>query len=135
MENKKKFEKQVYIGNVYYTEYRDGKYDLNFNCIVSDNLSEKEKEIFDKLQEKIKLKLTLEVEEPILDEEERKYLSGVIRPFRNRVRSIAKYQSIDRECIFISLGSESIPMPFFKRGTMYKGMKRGKEYTPEELGL
>ena len=38
-----------------------------------------------------KLKLTLEVEEPILDDIERKYLSGVIRPFRNKI-DVQRYE-------------------------------------------
>ena len=76
-----KLEKEVYIGNIYYTERLNKKYHLNFNCIVYDYLNEKEKEIFDKLQEKTKLKLTLEVEEPILDEAERKYLEMMLNLF------------------------------------------------------
>lgn len=30
---------------------------------------------------------------------------------------------------------ESIPLPYFKKGKMYKGMKRDKKYTLKELGL
>ena len=132
-----KLEKEIYIGNVYYTEYRNGKYDLNFNCIVSNGLSEEEKEIFDKLQEKLKLKLTLEAKEPILDEVERKYLSGVIRPFRDRIRFIEKNNySTGREFIYIETKDyEGMSMFPFEPNKMYKGMELNKEYTLKELGL
>ena len=83
-----------------------------------------------------KLKLTLEVEEPILDDIERKYLSGVIRPFRNKIDFIKKVNDYDcEECISIFLNDYQIDLPPFKKGSMYKGMKSGKEYTLEDLGL
>ena len=133
-----KLEKECYIGNVYYTEYRDGKYDLNFNCIISNSLTQEEKEIFDKLQEKIKIKLILEKEEPILDEAEKKYLSGVIRPFRDRVKNIQKYGTYPKgeERIVITCNNGLyIPFPVFKEGTMYKNMAIGKEYSLDDLDL
>lgn len=75
------------------------------------------------------------VEKEILDEEEKEYLSAVIRPFRDRVRFIAK-RSNDEEYIFISIKSDaSLPFPFFKKGTMYKGMEADKKYTLKELDL
>ena len=132
-----KLEKEVYIGNIYYTERLNKKYHLNFNCIVYDYLNEKEKEIFDKLQEKTKLKLTLEVEEPILDEAERKYLSGVIRPFRDDVKFICK-NSNNTGFEYLNIGfyeNDNTLFPCFEKDTMYKGMELNKEYTLEELGL
>ncbi len=62
-----------------------------------------------------KLKLTLEVEEPILDEAERKYLSGVIRPFRDRVKCVKKEKDTNkREYINIVYDNDwLIPLPFF----------------------
>lgn len=77
-------------------------------------------------------------QQPILDDVEREYLSGVIRPFRNRVRGIKKSKLIiddSKEFITIYLKDDAIHFPFFKANTMYKGMKVGKEYTLEELGL
>ncbi len=137
-----KLEKEVYFGNTYYTERFDKKYHLNFNCIVCDCLNEKEKEIFSKLQTKTKIKLTLEVVDPILDEEERKYLSGVIRPFRDKVFYIKKQKLFSNTCyieilIESSTGadSEKIDLPSFWKEKMYKGMELDKEYTLEELGL
>ena len=72
----------------------------------------------------------------ILNESERKYLSAVIRPFRDRVRSITKNPKLNgkEEYIVIDIGFKMF-FPDFKSNTMYKGMDLGKEYTLEELGL
>lgn len=37
--------------------------------------------------------------------------------------------------IFIELKREFFSLPFFEKGTMYKGMEAHKKYTLEELGL
>ena len=73
----------------------------------------------------------------ILDDVERRYLRAVIRPFRNKVLYIAKRSIMDRrkEHIYIDLTDDVITLPCFMKGTMYKGMKTDKEYTPKELGL
>lgn len=73
----------------------------------------------------------------ILDDAERRYLKGVIRPFRDKVLYIAKRSIMDRrkEHIYIDLTHDVITLPCFMKGTMYKGMKTDKEYTIEELGL
>lgn len=88
------------------------------------------------------------VEKEILDEEEKEYLSAVIKPFRDRVKDIVKYkyESCDTkrngEYIGIHLSRightdiiETTYLPYFKLGTMYKGMELNKKYTLEELGL
>lgn len=86
--------------------------------------------------------LDSEHKEPILDEAERNYLSAVIRPFRDGVREIRKIQSIYRlpddgkEYIKICMCTgEEVNFPYFRKGSMYKGMETGKRYTLEELGL
>lgn len=73
----------------------------------------------------------------ILDEEEKKYLSAVIRPFRNNVKYVKKRKSewLDKEYIMIKLEDEAIDLPYFNKGTMYKGMKLYEKYTIEELNL
>ena len=86
------------------------------------------------------VKMTLEVEEPILDEVEKRYLIGVIRPFRDRIEFIKKSRIYGQEYINIVYNSEfkddtNFCLPLFEPSTMYKGMKLGKEYTLEELGL
>ena len=79
----------------------------------------------------------------ILDDVERRYLSAVIRPFRDRVQYIAKAFADDTcvyriNCyIFIHFndGSDDMDFPVFHESKMYKGMKSDKAYTLEELGL
>lgn len=83
----------------------------------------------------------------ILDRKEREYLRNVIKPFRDRVKSIAKqnytngydYISISvsypiNDC-FDCFGTDSLFLPVFKSGTMYNNMKADRKYTLEELGL
>lgn len=74
----------------------------------------------------------------ILDDAERRYLKGVIRPFRDRVTSICKGKDTTskRECLTIFVSKyDRCNLPWFEAGTMYKGMEMYKEYTLEELGL
>ena len=74
----------------------------------------------------------------ILDDAEKRYLRGVIRPFRNEVKYMFKSSS-NEEFISIVLEDkerrEYFNFPYFKKGTMYKGMEANKVYTLEELGL
>ena len=74
------------------------------------------------------------VEKEILDEEEKEYLSAVIRPFKDRIEFISKSRMFD-DYICIGLNDEAISLPYFKKGTMYKGMELYKKYTLKELGL
>ena len=85
-----------------------------------------------------------EYKEPVLDEEEKKYLSAVIKPFRDRVVYIRKVKT--GECNqFISIkvkrydydedSNEYIDLPYFRENTMYVNMEVGKEYSLKELGL
>lgn len=74
------------------------------------------------------------VEKEILDEEEKKYLSAVIRPFKDRVEFISKNR-FKREYIAIKVEGEIITLPYFKANTMYKGMELCKKYILKELGL
>lgn len=78
------------------------------------------------------------VEGEILDKEEKEYLSAVIRPFKERIMYIALNEGINRDNVYVYIelnDSESIDLPYFKKGTMYKDMKVNKEYTLKELGL
>ena len=82
--------------------------------------------------------LEQEYKPPILDDVEKAYLSAVIKPFRNRIVHIGKTNppfSNDKQYLFIELADDFCTLPNFKEGTMYKGMKQGKRYTLEELGL
>ncbi len=78
---------------------------------------------------------------PILDEEEKKYLSAVIKPFKNRVQYIYKANvDVHFEMINIVVKSlkgctEYIMLPLFTKYAMYRNMKAYRKYTLEELGL
>ena len=113
--------------------------DGNSNCIC-DYVP-----IFQSVRSDDKEPVSLEaiVHPQILDDAERRYLSAVIRPFRDRVQYIAKAFADDAcvyriNCyIFIHFndGSDDMDFPVFHESRMYKGMKSDKAYTLEELGL
>lgn len=72
----------------------------------------------------------------ILDEVEKRYLSNVIRPFRDKVMNIKKSTNGKREYITVNMVNDlGISFPGFEIGKMYKGMERGELYTLEELRL
>ena len=71
----------------------------------------------------------------ILDDAEKKYLSAVIKPFRESVSSIEKSDIYRDEAICINTEKRYMVFPPFKAGTMYKGMELNRMYTLEELGL
>ena len=79
-------------------------------------------------------------EEPILDEVERRYLKGVINPFKDKVLWIRKQKcgSKPSHC-FLVIGLKNainnIWLPPFKANSMYLNMKFDKHYTLKELGL
>lgn len=90
-----------------------------------------------KVERPTKYETVFERKEEILDETEKRYLKQVIRPFRDRVKTIEKYIMDDKEYISINLKDwiDSFSLPNFKKETMYKDMKVNKKYTLEELGL
>ena len=78
----------------------------------------------------------------VLDEEERKYLSVVLKPFRNRDVKITKRQGCPQEFIQVEMNRENslisreyIEFPLFEAGAMYTGMEINKEYSLKELKL
>ena len=81
----------------------------------------------------------IKLSKPILDEKEKEYLSAVIRPFRDKIKSICKssfHMDDIWEWIQISfISDEFMYFPYFKKGTMYKGMEPNKEYSLEDLDL
>lgn len=80
-------------------------------------------------------------EEPILDEDEKAYLEGVIRPFKDCVLSIRKifvYYCGHKTYDYVEIthhNYETLNLPYFNAGAMYKGMKYENNYSLEELGL
>lgn len=89
-----------------------------------------------KVSRPVKYKRIYEFKE-ILNKRENEWLGNLVRPFRDRIEYIRKCcDSSELSYIFIKMkNKEDIKLPFFKRNTMYKGMKINKEYTLEELGL
>ena len=83
----------------------------------------------------------IKIEQPILDEKEKEYLSSVIKPFRDRISYIVKCNELYGEYIEIDLRcysdetDERTMLPKKKKGTMYKSMVTNKRYTLYELGL
>ena len=79
-----------------------------------------------------------EVKQEILDEAEKRYLRGVIRPFRDNVEIIRKLFLPTKEKYFIQIRYKDEPptnLPYFESKKMYKNMEDNKKYTLEELGL
>lgn len=81
------------------------------------------------------------ISKEILDDAEKRYLSAVIKPFRDRVAYIIKASDDELKRYFIKIQIitngvvESILLPYFDGNTMYKGMELGRGYTLKELGL
>lgn len=93
---------------------------------------------------KVERPQTIYENKEILDEQEKDYLGKVIEPFKNRVIHIEKNKIFYGNSEFINIvlyssvthdNEDSIPLPYFKKGKMYKGMKLDKRYTLKELGL
>ena len=130
-----KLEKKVQILNYGFNENN-----CNYDFLLLNPyyyFEENEKDFIIRNKDK-RLKLTLEVEEPILDDEERKYLSGFIKPFRDEIECIRKvpneYYKAEHLVIYFK-DNMNMPFPYFKKGSMYKGMKVDKDYTLDGLCL
>ena len=115
-------------------------YDNNGDIVISLNDKTLVRGLYIPFEDALKRWLDMEHEEKILNDAEKKYLSAVIKPFRDRVAFICKVNTLERygsQRIDIGFTDESVDMklPIFESGTMYKGMKLGHSYKPEELGL
>ena len=73
--------------------------------------------------------------ENVLTEQERQYLSLVVKPFRDEIQSISKKEGTIWEWIYIKTKKDNSTLPCFEKGKFYKGMKTGKDYSLKELGL
>ena len=83
----------------------------------------------------VPIAVSFDCDNDILDDKEKEYLRGVIKPFRNKVICIKKLYCNTHEYIRIELEGDYTSLPMFEKGTMYKNMKVNKEYTLKELGL
>lgn len=82
--------------------------------------------------------LNAEYIQPVLDDIEKEYLSDIIRPFRDRVKSIRKSYCSGQYFIEINMkhNYDRVCLPYFSTNSdMYKGMKARENYTLKELGL
>ncbi len=110
------------------------------NCCECVYIYSKSASIFQNIRFNDKEPTSLEaiVHPPILDDAEKRYLKGVIRPFRYKVDFICKVNFLEDTFQHIVIGianDEAIALPLFESGTMYKGMEIDRAYTPKELGL
>ena len=84
-------------------------------------------------------KTVYEAKSDILDEAEKRYLRGVIKPFKDKVKYIKKCDFSDTKNIEIGIKKNSyiwkLSLPPFEKDMMYKNMEDDKQYTLEELGL
>ena len=77
-----------------------------------------------------------EYDPKILTDKEKSYLSAVIKPFKGKVKTVEKVSfGGEEEYLKILFEMDLMSLPFFTKGTMYRGMEEGREYTLEELGL
>lgn len=82
-----------------------------------------------------------EVQEDVLTKEERKYLINFIRVYRDKIvlleKDVCNYG--EKEAIYIKLknekGEDCIRTPSFEKGTRFKKVVRGKEYSLKDLGI
>ena len=80
----------------------------------------------------------VKIPESILTEQEKCYLSTVIKSYRKKVEYICKltYHEYDKEYLYISLDNDTTTrLPDFDTNTMYEGMELGRRYSLLELGL
>lgn len=105
--------------------------DKNFKFTINDDVS------IVKVERPLKYETVFERKKEILDEEEKKYLADVIRPFRQHIMFISKTGFDGEEFLKIDFKRpvNSFSLPFFKKNSMYKGMKVDQKYTLEELGI
>ena len=106
-------------------------------CNLKDNYSDLGKII--KIEEPV-YSTVYEHKPEILDEAEKRYLKGVIRPFKNKVKCIKKFVFPTGSAIIqIEIKRDNcichMHLPPFKKNTMYKNMELNKDYTLTELGL
>lgn len=80
----------------------------------------------------------VEIEIELLTKEEKEYLEGVIKPFKEVIDFIKKINSINRSVQFIHIklcNGEVINLPYFNVNEYYKNLEVDKQYTIEDLGL
>ena len=79
-----------------------------------------------------------------MTKKEKKYLENVIRPFKDKVKSVEKMSIATADgneytwiCIMVSdeKNESTISLPYFETDKYYNGLRADKLYTLEDLGL
>lgn len=124
--------------NYYKEDYQDGRFRNNKDLKgLKDNFGVFNLGKIIKIEEPT-YQTVYEYKPEILDETEKRYLKGVIRPFRNNVEIIRRMYSRTKNKDYIQIRYKNdtpTNLPYFEKDTMYKGMELDKIYTLEELGL
>lgn len=73
----------------------------------------------------------------ILNDTEREYLKGLLRPFHDRIACVVKVNDwCDMGFIGVGINDgDTYRFPYFKKGEKYVGMKSGHPYSLRELGI
>ena len=81
----------------------------------------------------------IKLPKPVLTDEEKEYLSTVLKPFRNEIECIYKCATYRGKKEYIAISFKKITrdmfFPEYPTGTMYKGVILNKEYSLDDLGL
>ena len=80
----------------------------------------------------------IKLPKPVLTDEEKEYLSYVIKPFREDVLKVSKFKSKvlkNKEVIGFETPNGFMIFPPFEKDKMYKNMELNKAYTLDDLGL
>ena len=84
----------------------------------------------------------IEIDEPILTDKEKEYLSAVLKPFKEQAMRITKMDGTDGYNLVVDgeKDEEGVSayyyFPVFPHDSeMYRGMEVDRAYTPSELGL
>ena len=81
----------------------------------------------------------IKLPKPVFTDEEKEYLSTVLKPFRNEIDYIYKCSTYRGEKEYIAISFKKITrdmfFPEYPTGTMYKGVILNKEYSLDDLGL
>ena len=84
----------------------------------------------------------IKLPKPVLTDEEKEYLSNMVKPWTNKIKTITNYWGTGNcvnefiQICYIQDGfNYYMSLPQFERGSMYKGMELERDYSLEELDL
>lgn len=71
----------------------------------------------------------------MLTDKEKNYLTNVLEPFMDKVKSVKKNEGHKFSYLSIELIDETFQLPMFENGQYYNGMEDGEEYTLLQLSI